>query len=141
TQESQYDQLRSSADTLHRLLQQQLLAAGYRVATLNRDAYTRLWQQEAEAVGGVYQKDSSEFKGKEYLQALKSLIQKSCVHTECDLILEARLVTRPASISNGYLEWDGRRRAQPDAGESGTAYGISVELSGITADGELAFKH
>jgi hypothetical protein len=102
--------------------------------------YTRQWQHETEVVGGVYTADNTEFKGKEYLQALNNLLRKSCSDTECALILDVRLVIRPAVINKGRIEWDGLQQVLAEPAAGNTAYGMSVEISAITPNGELAFK-
>lgn len=143
-QETQYDELREGAEQLHKRLQKQLLAAGYQLVVLTREDYLRRWKQEADNVGGVYQQDSGEFKSKEYLQALSALLRSSCELTKCALLIDARLVVRPAELVGGMVEWDGRR--QPSEGAASgdqtpdRTYGISVEISGIQADSSLAFK-
>jgi hypothetical protein len=142
-QETQYEELRSGAELLHRQARGQLAQAGFVVVTLERDDYAKQWQQEAQHVGGVYQPDSGEFKNKEYLQAFNTLLRKNCEATKCALLIDARLVMRPAQVKAGVAEWDGRKQvvdAAPDGKTPGHAYGISVELSGITPDSTLAFK-
>lgn len=143
SQETQYDELREGAELLHRQLAKQLGAAGYKVTVLQKDAYLAQWKREAEAVGGVLQPDG-QFKDKEYRQALSHLIASSCATTQCAMLLDARLVVRPAEIIDGKVVWDGRRMLPANADSTGTAaertYGISVELSGIRPDGSLAFR-
>ena len=143
-QETQYDELRSGAELLHKQLQKQLTAAGWKVTALKRDDYLRRWKQEAEAVGGVYQPDSGEFKSKEYVQALATLIRKSCAETQCALLVDARLVVRPAEIVGNQVLWDGQKRysGEPSRAAAPTqTYAISVEVSGIQPDGELGFRN
>lgn len=145
-QETQYDELRAGAELLHKQLQKQLTAAGWKVAVLKRDDYLRRWKQEAEAVGGVYQPDSGEFKSKEYVQALATLIRKSCEETRCALLIDARLVVRPAEVVGNQVLWDGQKRYSGDPTSSRGAaatqtYAISVEVSGIQPDGELGFRN
>lgn len=145
-QETQYDELRAGAELVHKQLHKQLTNAGYRVTVLKRDDYLRRWKQEAEAVGGVYQPDSGTFKGKEYVQALETLIRKSCEETQCALLIDARLVVRPAEIIGTQVVWDGQKRfsnepAAPGSATSTQTYGISIEVSGIQPDGSLAFKN
>jgi hypothetical protein len=144
-QETQYDELREGAEQLHKQLQKQLLAAGYQVIALKKDDYVRRWNQEAANVGGVYQQDSGEFKDKEYTQALSALLRNSCELTKCAMLIDARLVVRPAELVNGMVEWDGRRQASGDKVSSGNdapdrTYAISVEIAGIQPDSNLAFK-
>ena len=145
-QETQYDELRTGAELLHKQLQKQLTAAGWKVVALKRDDYLRRWKQEAEAVGGVYQPDSGEFKSKEYVQALATLIRKSCAETQCALLVDARLVVRPAEIVGNQVLWDGQKRYSADPTSAGAnpatqTYAISVEVSGILPDGELGFRN
>ena len=45
-QETQYDELRSGAELLHKQLQKQLTAAGWKVVALKRDDYLRGWKQD-----------------------------------------------------------------------------------------------
>jgi hypothetical protein len=144
-QETQYDELREGAEQLHKRLQKQLLAAGYQLVVLKREDYLRRWKQAADNVGGVYQNDSGEFKSQEYLQALSTLLRSSCELTQCALLIDARLVVRPAELVNGMVEWDGRRQPSEDRVATGNqapdrTYGISVEISGIQPDSSLAFK-
>jgi hypothetical protein len=144
-QETQYDEMREGAELLHKQLQKQLLAAGYQVIALKKDDYVRRWQQEAEAVGGVYQPDSGEFKGQEYLQALGNLLRTSCAITQCAMLMDARLVVRPAAVINGKVAWDGRtlpsnEPPSSDGSSPARTYAISIELSAIQPDGSLAFK-
>lgn len=144
-QETQFDELREGAEQLYRQLKKQLTAAGYRVVVLDKDAYVRRWKQEAEAVGGVYQPGSGEFKSKEYVEALSTLIRKSCAETRCAMLVNARLVVRPAEIDGRDVLWDGQKKfsdgpVPPGDERSDRTYGISVEISGILPDGSLAFR-
>lgn len=143
-QETQYDEMREGAELLHKQLKKQLEAAGYKVAVLKKDDYVAQWNRESAAVGGVLQ-TNGQFKEAEYRQALSNLISKSCEATHCALLIDARLVVRPAEVVDGRVEWDGRRMLPGNAGSTGTAaertYGISVEVSGIQPDGSLAFKN
>lgn len=143
-QETQYEELRAGAELLHKQLQKRLTAAGWKVVTLKRDDYLRQWKQEAEAVGGVVQPDSGEFKDKEYVKALAALLRKSCEETQCALLIDARLVIRTAEISGNEVRWDGQRRLHGEAllkGAPAQTYAISIELSGIQPDGALGFRH
>lgn len=143
-QETQYDELYDGAQKLHKQLQTQLTSAGYKVTVLKKDDYVRLWNREASAVGGVVLPDG-QFKDKEYLLALGNLIRASCEITQCAMLIDARLVVRPAALVDGRVEWDGRRMTPNDPATSSDVvrrtYGISIEVSGIQPDGSLAFKN
>jgi hypothetical protein len=142
-QETQFDELREGAELLQKQLQKQLSAAGYRVTVLNKDAYVKQWNEEAAAVGGVLDTEGH-FKDKEYREALGNLMRKTCEATRCAMLLDARLVVRPAEIVDGKVEWDGRRMMPPELITRSTkaqrSYGISAEVAGIQPDGGLAFK-
>lgn len=144
-QETQFDEFREGVEQLHRQVQKQLASAGYRVVALNKDDYIRRWKQEANAVGGVYHTESGEFKGKEYMEALSTLIRKSCAETNCAMLIDARLVVRPAEVDGRNVLWDGQKKfsdgpVPPGAELSDRTYGISVEISAILPDGNLAFR-
>lgn len=143
-QETQYEEMREGAELLHKQLKKQLDAAGYKVTVLKKDDYVAQWNREAAAVGGVLQ-PNGQFKEAEYRQALGSLISKSCAATHCAMLIDARLVVRPAEVVGGRVEWDGRRMLPANPDSTGPAaertYGISVEVSGIQPDGSLAFKN
>jgi hypothetical protein len=144
-QETQFDEFREGVEQLHRQLQKQLTSAGYRVVALDKDDYIRRWKQEADAVGGVYQTGSGEFKSKEYVEALSTLIRKSCAETTCAMLIDARLVVRPAEIEGRNVVWDGQKKYSDDPVPPGAelgerTYGISVEISAIQPDGTLAFR-
>ena len=142
-QETQYEMLRDGAEMLEDSLMHQLKAMGYKITLIKRDDYLRMWQEEAKAVGGVYEEGSGNFKPREYVQALDSLVRKSCAATDCALLINHQLVTRPALIENGHIVWDGTR--QPLMNREALAleqgHGISVELTAITPAGALGFKH
>lgn len=141
-QETQYEMLRDGAEMLEDSLMAQLKSMGYKITVIKRDDYLRLWQEEARAVGGVYEENGT-FKPREYVQALDSLVRKSCAATGCALLINHQLVTRPAQVENGYIAWDGIRLPllNPDAGKLDQGHGISVELTAITPMGALGFKH
>ena len=141
-QETQYEILRDGAEMLEDSLMAQLKAMGYKVALIKRDDYLRLWQEEAKAVGGVYEENGT-FKPREYMKALDSLVRKSCDATQCALLINHQLVTRPALIDDGYIAWDSARLPllNPDVKKLDQGHGISVELTAITPAGALAFKH
>lgn len=141
-QETQYDMLRDGAEMLEETLKRQLVAMGYKVTLIKRDDYLRMWQAEAKAVGGVYEADGT-FKSKEYMQALDTLVRKSCFETGCTLLINHQLVMRPALIERGHIAWDGARQPllNPAANALTEGHGISVELTAITPVGTLAFKH
>lgn len=139
-QETQYDMLRTGAELLELQLKRQLTAQGYQVTVVKRDDYLKHWQEEARAVGGVYVEDSGEFKPKEYTQALASLVRKTCAATGCALLINHRLLLRPARISKGQIAWDGISQPFLLPTESEQGYAISVELTAVTPAGELGFR-
>lgn len=140
-QETQYDMLRAGAEMLEAQLKQQLGALGYQVTVVKRDDYLKHWQEEAKAVGGVYVEGSGEFKPTEYTQALASLVRKTCAASGCALLINHRLLLRPAQIARGQLAWDGVRQPFLLPTESEQGYAISVELTAVTPAGELGFRH
>ncbi|MDE2600486.1 MAG: hypothetical protein KGL40_12775 [Rhodocyclaceae bacterium] len=143
-QETQFDELREGAELLQKQLQKQLSAAGYKVTVLKKDDYVAQWNQEAAAVGGVLDAEGH-FKDKEYREALGNLLRKTCEASGCAMLLDSRLVVRPAEIIDGQVEWDGRRiaAAEPStrSAKAQRSYGISAEVAGIQPDGSLAFKN
>lgn len=139
-QETQYDMLRAGAELLESQLKRQLTAQGYQVTVVKRDDYLKHWQEEAKAVGGVYVADSGEFKPKEYTQALESLVRKTCAATGCALLINHRLLLRPAYIAKGKIAWDGVSQPFLLPTESEQGYAISVELTAVTPAGELGFR-
>ena len=140
-QETQYDMLRAGAEMLEAQLKRQLGALGYQVTVVKRDDYLKHWQEEAKAVGGVYVESSGEFKPTEYAQALASLVRKTCAATDCALLINHRLLLRPAHIAKGRISWDGFQQAFPLPTESEEGYALSVELTAVTPTGGLAFTH
>lgn len=139
-QETQYDMLRAGAEMLESQLKRQLIALGYQVTVVNRDDYLKHWQEEARAVGGVYVEGSGEFKPKEYTQALESLVRKTCAATSCTLLINHRLLLRPAYLGKGRIAWDGVSLPFLLPSESEQGYAISVELTALTPAGELGFR-
>lgn len=140
-QETQYDMLRAGAEMLEAQLRRQLSALGYQVTVVKRDDYLKHWQEEAKAVGGVYVEGSGEFKSREYTQALESLIRKTCAADGCALLINHRLLLRPARMADGQIAWDGVSQPLLLKTENEQGYAISVELTAVTPAGELAFKH
>ena len=125
----------------------QLVAAGYRVAGLERANYAVIWEQEIAAVGGIYDAKSGAFKPKANLQAMAQLARRVAASTGCSLVLEYQLVERPATLSGRSAQWDGQVRQQQVVGAYGNEYrhdgstvGLSVRLFGLLADGRVAFK-
>lgn len=140
-QETQYDMLRAGAAMLEAQLKRQLGALGYQVTVVKRDDYLKHWQAEAKSVGGVYVEGSGEFKPREYAQALESLMRKTCAADGCALLINHRLLLRPARMADGQIAWDGVSQPMPLKTESEQGYAISVELTGVTPAGELGFRH
>jgi len=131
------------ADQLHR----QMTAAGYRVKALDAANYTVLWDQEVQAVGGIYDTATGELRTRAYGQALGALAQRIAADTGAALVISHKLLMRPAQLSGTRAVWDGQSRAQPTAkahGDEvrfdGKTIGLSVELLGIAGDGSIAFK-
>lgn len=139
-QETQYEMLRAGAEMLESQLKRQLTAQGYQVTVVKRDDYLKHWQEEAKSVGGVYVEDSGEFKPREYTQALESLVRKTCAATGCALLINHRLLLRPAYIAKGKIAWDGVSQPFLLPTETDQGYAISVELTAVTPAGELGFR-
>ncbi|HWV17711.1 MAG TPA: hypothetical protein VNZ68_03950 [Rhodocyclaceae bacterium] len=139
-QETQYDMLRTGAEMLESQLKRQLTVQGYQVTLVKRDDYLKHWQEEAKSVGGVYVEDSGEFKPREYTQALESLMRKTCAATSCALLINHRLLLRPAHIDKGKIAWDGVSQPFLLPSETEQGYAISVELTAVTPAGELGFR-
>lgn len=138
-QETQYDMLRNGAEVLENQIKKELTALGYKVTQIKRDDYLKMWQEEAKVVGGVYE-GNGDFKAKAYLQALDALVKKTCLATECSLLINHQLIMRPALIQEGYIAWDGRRLPLLVKPDTEQGYGISVEITAVAPSGDLAFK-
>jgi hypothetical protein len=128
-------------------LQTQMVAAGYRVAALDKANYELVWRQESEAAGGVYDPATGAVRAASYARAISNLAQRVCQEAHCTLLLRYRLVLRQAEMGSYAVEWDGQRRQIPtshtggaDGRFSGTTDVISLELLAMTASGEIAFK-
>jgi len=128
-------------------LDSQLKAAGYRVATLQRDNYEQLWSQEAAAVGGVFDGASGAVRPQALATALASLARRVCEEAKCALLIRQRLVSRQAKLEGSQAEWDGTRQQirlsnthSRDYRFSGTTSALSVELIAVTDRGAFAFR-
>lgn len=125
----------------------QLSAAGYRVATLDRADYNKLWSQEAAAVGGVFDATTGEQRLQALADALSSLARRVCKEKGCALLVRQRVVLRSAKFAGATAEWDGTRKQvrysdMPNVGPrlSGTSLALSIELTAITDKGGFAFR-
>ena len=101
-----------------------------------------LWQQEVEAVGGVFDPVSGGMRTVQYGKALAALAQRIAADTQCSLVLRPRLLTRRARFSGFKAEWDGQARQSPVSGGfagatrfDGHTVALSVELVGLVPDG------
>jgi hypothetical protein len=133
------------------LLVEQLRAAltqsGYRVAMLQAANYATIWQQEVDAVGGIYDPTNGQLKTPAYGQALSQLARRVCDEAKCSLLLRHRLVIRTAELDRQVARWDGQERRFPLATTAGSQWtfsgqtpALSVELLAMSADGRLAFR-
>lgn len=128
-------------------VQRQLVAAGYRVALLDRADHDRLWKEEAEAAGGLYDAVSGAPRPAAQAAALAGLATRVCREAKCALLMRPRLVMRHAELQQRVAEWDGQRRLIAVSKTGGTLHSfsgsigaISVEMLALGADGRLAFR-
>lgn len=128
-------------------LYSQLTQAGYRVALLNSTNYAELHKQAVDAVGGLYDSSTGALRKEASAQATASMARKICQQLECSHVLIQRLVVRKAEIGAQRAEWDGQSRSIEKINTGGTltnfkgtTTGLSLELTAITANGEVAFK-
>lgn len=133
---------------LRQELLRQLTGLGYRVAQLDEQNYRTMWAHELAAAGGLYDATTGKARPQAYNAAMGSLAAKVCGELKCKLLIHPSLVPRPAQLLGRHAEWDGLRRILPvNYGKGGTTYsfqggatGISVELIGASAAGEIVFK-
>jgi len=130
-------------DQLHR----QLTAVGYKVVALDDANYEVIWNQEIQAVGGIYDSNTGAIKTKAYAQALGALTRRVAADTHCSFVLKPVLVLRTAKLSGIGADWDGQRRPLPktrsygeDSRYDGSIPAISVELLALSSNGDIAFK-
>lgn len=128
-------------------LEQQLAAAGYRVVGVDPGEHEKIWNQEAAAAGGIYDTTTGALKRGVYQQVLGAVARHIAVQTHCALVVDYRLVLRPAPLSGWGAEWDGQKRrptvinsVSREIRLSGTTRGLSVELTGVLSDGRIAFR-
>ena len=127
-------------------LNRTLVANGYRVAILEVGNYAVIWDQEVEAVGGIYDQSTGKPRTEAYSTALAQLARRVCQELKCSLLIRHRLVGRMATLDKRVARWDGQERMiqlKSTAGStwefSGSQPALSVELLGLTAAGQLAF--
>lgn len=125
----------------------QLSQAGYRVALLNADNYAELYKQEVDAVGGLYDSNTGTLRKAASAQATSQLVKRICSQLECTHVLMQRLLVRKAEIGMQRAEWDGQSRSIEKANTGGQLYnfkgstsGLSIEVTAMSATGEVAFK-
>ncbi|SHG48830.1 hypothetical protein [Massilia sp. CF038] len=128
-------------------LQAQLVAAGYRVKGLDAANYDLLWQQEAQAAGGLYDPLTGDLRTEAYFRAMSALAQRIAAATGAALVIKPALVLRDARLLGTTAQWDGQRK-MPKAKNlfndtvryDGITTAISVEFIAMSGEGELAFK-
>lgn len=125
----------------------QLTQAGYRVALLNSANYEELHKQAVDAVGGIYDSSTGALRKEASAQATSSLAKRICTQLECTHVLIQRLVVRKAEVGAQRAEWDGQSRSIEKFNTGGnmthfkgSTTGMSLELTALTANGEVAFK-
>jgi hypothetical protein len=128
-------------------LSSQLKSAGYRIGLIDRANYADLWSQEISAVGGIFDPTTGASKPQAYYQALSNLARRICDEAKCAMLIQQRLILRPAQLVGGVAEWDGQSKEVPktntrgyDVRLRGTTTGVSVELTAMTAEGQLGFR-
>jgi hypothetical protein len=128
-------------------LHRQLTGAGYKVVALDDANYDVIWNQEIQAVGGIYDGKTGALKTQAYAQALAALTRRVAVDTRCAMVLKPALVMRQAHLSGIGADWDGQRRPVPqvrnygaDSRYDGSIPAISIELLGLASNGNVAFK-
>jgi len=128
-------------------LHRQLRALGYRTALLDTANHAKVWAQEIEAVGGLFDPGTGAPRPGAHARALSSLARRICAEASCALVMQQRMVLREARLGGTKAEWDGQRRRVPVVGAgmdnysfSGQTGALSVELVVFTKDGEPAFR-
>jgi hypothetical protein len=145
--ESEVHELNAGTKGLKEELNRQLRAAGYQVVILDQNSYDKIWNQEVEEVGGIYDKGTGALRREAYMQALGHLVQRVSSETNSTLVLRPQLVLRTAELSGVTAVWDGQQRRVPTRGagddtvrHNGTTWGLSVGLSMFAASGELVLS-
>jgi len=128
-------------------IHRQLTGAGYKVVALGAANYAVVWDQEVNAVGGVYDTRTGALRTAAYAQALSALAKRVASETHGALVISHGLVIRQAKLLGTNAEWDGQRRLPPTTKTYGSEYqfhgttsALSVELLAIADDGTVAFK-
>ena len=143
------DEIEKGMALVYQQVTSQLRAAGYRVATLDRDNYNSAWTREVTAVGGIFDQQTGAAKPQAYAAAMTHFAQYVYPMTASAILIQPGLVSRTAKLHGSTAEWDGHVQAIPVTDDSfsgssysfsGTAPALSVELQAIMADGTLGFR-
>jgi hypothetical protein len=132
--------------TLLKALHDELSSAGYRTALLDKKNFEVLWSQEVDAVGGVFDTRTGAPKLRERAAAVSALAVRLAKETSAAVVIYPGLITRTAEIHGTKAEWDGRLETIPTRGtfggnshHSGSTPAISVQLTAVSASGNVAF--
>jgi hypothetical protein len=128
-------------------LHTELRAAGYRTALLDKQNYEIIWNQEVDAVGGIFDNSTGKPKLEAHAAAMSALSRRLAHETNAALVILPKLVLRKAELNGTKADWDGRLVLIPTRGtfgdrtrHRGTTPAISVHLLALTDAGALAFN-
>lgn len=142
--EVETEEMKLGAAILMDALHQQLAAAGYKVAALDRGSHDAIWAQEVQEVGGIFDPATGALRQRELHLAMGHLVQRVCAETQAATVMRPRLVLREAEVAGMSAAWDGQQRRVPEIGggggtlsHHGSTLGLSVGLDVFAASGEL----
>ena len=144
--QSPYAEFDSGKEPVVTQLYGSLIKAGYKPVVLQKENYQRIWAEETEAVGGLYDTKTGGYRKAAFEHALSMLARRIAIDTDCSLVLAPSFAIKTVKDSGEKASWDGVSRRLMLQGStdsrrwSGTSKAISLELIAVNAAGQFQFK-
>ena len=140
---------RSRDADVRKLVADELIKAGYRVAFVEPDDYGLALRAELQQLQRTTATPSRSQLAEAEMRALATVSKAGSEVSGSQLLLRTRLLTRPAELWQSHAKWDGVSRpivfeglkpGEVRANIEGTGSGISVEAIATGRDGRLLMK-
>jgi hypothetical protein len=140
---------RSADAEVRKLVHEELVKAGYRVAFVESDDYGLALRHELQQLHRTTATPSRNQLAEAEMRAMATVSIAGSAVSGSYLLLRTRLLTRPASLWQSYAKWDGVSRpivfeglkpGEVRANIEGTGSGISLEVVATGRDGRLLLK-
>jgi len=135
------DELKNGSDLVMQSIEQQLINNGWKIDTLKKDKYEKLWNKITNQVGGIYSSSTGKLDSLKYQSAIGELIKILRPSGTVSGVIVPSLVLRQAKFNGGSSAvWDGSSRKMIKNGRptkygnfSGSTQGLSLRI--------IAFKN